>query len=74
MATVCPSCGAENGPQDRYCHSCGVELGRATTPDTHPDEAVDERSRTERDQALDDDEGEDSPVAYSSETDEDDGG
>lgn len=73
MATVCASCGAENGPHDSYCYSCGVELGRATTPDTHPDEAVTDDSMTEREQATEDDQDdqEDDPVAYSSETGED---
>ncbi|MBW3562681.1 MAG: hypothetical protein KY437_09310 [Actinobacteria bacterium] len=76
MATVCTSCGAENGPQDAYCWSCGVELGRMTTPDTHPDEAVTSESRTEREQQVDDGDGQedddgngdDDAVAYSSET------
>lgn len=72
MATVCVSCGAENGPQDAYCWSCGVELGRATTPDTHPDEAVSDASRTEREQAAEDDaDTDDDVVAYSSETERD---
>ncbi len=82
MATVCISCGAENGPQDAYCWSCGVELGRTTTPDAHPDETIAEDSKTEREQAqkhvqeqpqerpADEEEDED-PVAYSSETGED---
>lgn len=73
MATVCVSCGAENGPQDAYCWSCGVELGRSTTPDTHPDEAVSDESMTEREQDptgddADDDAGDEDVVAYSSET------
>lgn len=74
MATVCASCGAENGPQDAYCYSCGVELGRTTTPDLHPDEAVGEASRTEREQAAEAEEAEteaeeaEDTVAYSSET------
>lgn len=79
MATVCASCGAENGPHDAYCHSCGVELGRVTTPDVHPDEAVSEGSRTEREQAVEGDEDDDveddgdveDVVAYSSETGQD---
>jgi predicted amidophosphoribosyltransferase len=49
---ICVSCGADNPDEARYCEDCGVELGRATTPDVHPDEVVEDetRSATQRSQ------------------------
>lgn len=39
---ICVNCGFDNADDARYCQECGVELGRTTTPDTHPDEAIDD--------------------------------
>lgn len=53
---VCVSCGTENADDARYCVECGVAIGRATTPDIHPDEVVEDdvgtggSSATERSQ------------------------
>lgn len=52
---LCPNCGHDNEDGARYCVDCGVELGRTTTPDTHPDEAVTSDSWTEREQEVDGD-------------------
>lgn len=50
---VCANCGHENEPEITSCRNCGVELGRTTDPDTHPDEVVDGTSATERAQGGD---------------------
>lgn len=50
---VCANCGYDNPEGARYCEDCGVELGRSTTPDTHPDEAVASESYTHREQRPD---------------------
>jgi hypothetical protein len=39
---ICVSCGAENPEDTRYCAACGVELGRVTSPDAHPDEVIED--------------------------------
>ncbi|MGH3441735.1 MAG: hypothetical protein ACRDUY_06770 [Nitriliruptorales bacterium] len=45
---VCANCGHDNEPEITHCRTCGVELGRTTDPDAHPDEVVDGTSSTER--------------------------
>ncbi len=47
---ICVSCGTDNEEEARYCIECGVELGRATTPDTHPDTVVQGESWTQEEQ------------------------
>lgn len=41
---ICVSCGTDNADGVRYCEECGVELGRATSPDTHPDEVIEDEA------------------------------
>lgn len=41
---ICVSCGTDNPEDTRYCEECGVELGRATSPDTHPDEVIEDEA------------------------------
>ncbi|MBW3577447.1 MAG: hypothetical protein KY462_06860 [Actinobacteria bacterium] len=61
---ICVNCGYDNPPATHYCDNCGVELGRSTTPDTHPDEVVDDpdaaggTSFSQRSQAPDPDQDE----------------
>lgn len=50
---ICVSCGTDNEEGARYCRECGVELGRATTPDTHPDTVVQGESWTQEEQRPD---------------------
>jgi predicted amidophosphoribosyltransferase len=57
---VCANCGLDNEEGSHYCDRCGTELGRTTTPDSHPDEAVEDptvagsSSWTQREQKPDD--------------------
>lgn len=39
---VCPNCGHDNPAEVQHCVECGVAMGRLTTPDSHPDELVDD--------------------------------
>ncbi|HEX2029294.1 MAG TPA: zinc-ribbon domain-containing protein [Nitriliruptorales bacterium] len=39
---ICVNCGFDNADDARYCEECGVELGRSTTPDAHPDAVIDD--------------------------------